>query len=301
MKNLKLIAAMLCLTCSLTTGTFAVAEASVSGSAKLMAPVISANNVNDLAISGITKQINDSLTKVTKCKTVKKSKTRKDRVKEGNPSAESTFVPETGVGYVNVSKLNVRDLPSKNGEVVDTLPFNSKVKYETTEYSDWVTIGDDRYVCSDYLSDSKAEYRIVKAVSNSRKSFESSTVFGRNTRQQKLQNMAQTNSEGFRIVNGRFCIAVGSAVGKKVGTYIDVVLENDVVIPCVMGDQKDNGDTDSANQRTANGCVSEFIVETKVLYRNSKKASNRGDVSYAYDNWNSPVKEFHVYDKNILD
>lgn len=202
---------------------------------------------------------------------------------------------------MSVDALNVRDQPGKHGEVVAKLNFNDEVEYYETEFEDWVAIGDDRYVAVEYLNAEPVEYHCISATNNWRKSFESKNVFGKNTRQQRLQNIAYTDSMGFRIVDGRYCIAVGSAIGDKVGRYIDVVLENGTIIPCIMGDQKDNRDTEATNQRTSNGCVSEFIVDINALCKNGTKAGTLGDVSYAYKEWKSRVVEFRVYDFNALD
>lgn len=255
--------------------------------------------------AGINAAIEKAFLKASKEK-VHVSKKAIDKVKAGKDTEDAQEAVdlkeyEEKTGYVAATTLNVRDTPNKKGEVVKTLIFNEKVRYCATEFEDWVAIGDDQYVCSEYITDQKCEYKTIKATWNTRKSFESKNVFGKKTRQQLLQNCAYTNGKGFRIVDGRYCIAVGSAVGDLVGTYIDVVLENGTVIPCVMGDQKAARDTDPTCQRTANGCVSEFIVDVNALVRNCPKAANMGDVSYAFPEWQSRVVEFRVYEKNALD
>ena len=256
------------------------------------------------ATAGITAKVGDSLKQAAKAEKTKKVKAvsvKKEKVKSTAEMNEELFKCEAGTGYVNVNCLYIREEPNKNSAKVGTLSFNDKVEYYTTEFEDWVTIADDRYVCAKYLSSEPCKYKTIKAVKSWRKSFESHTVFGSKTRQQRLQDMAHTDDMGFRVVDGRYCIAVGSAIGQKVGTYIDLVLANGTVIPCIMGDQKDNHDTDISNQRTANGCISEFIVSVKALCNNGTKAANRGDVSFAFPEWDSPVVEFHVYEDNILD
>lgn len=255
--------------------------------------------------AGINAAIEKAFQKATTEK-VRVSKNHVDEVRAEKPQKDMVDEVdlteyEVKTGYVTATVLNVRDIPDKKGDVVEVLYFNDEVEYCATEFDGWVAVGDDQYTRSEYIADEKCEYRSIPATWNTRKSFESMTVFGKNTRQQRLQNCAYTDAMGFRIVDGRYCIAVGSAVGKTVGTYIDVVLENGTVIPCVMGDQKANRDTDSSNQRTSNGCVSEFIVDTKALKRNGTKASARGDVSFAFPEWQSRVVEFRVYDKNALD
>lgn len=48
-------------------------------------------------------------------------------------------------------------------------------------------------------------------------------------------------------------IATGSGVSHDIGRYIDIVLENGTVIPCVIGDAKDDAHTDQ-----------EFHIMTKI-------------------------------------
>ena len=251
--------------------------------------------------AGITSQLGNAMREATsRPVTVEKKEMNVVTAAEEEEEVGEYYLCEEGTGYVNATTLNVRDYPSKGGNVVATLAFNTEVNYWTTEFKGWVAIGDDMYVASKYLSDEKASYKRVAATSNWRKSFESKNVFGRATNQQKLQNMASTDSKGFRVVGGRYCIAVGSAIGEEIGTYIDLVLENGTVIPCVMGDQKADCDTDWSNQRTSNGCVSEFIVDVNRLCCNGTRAGSLGDVSYANEGWNSRVKEFRIYEQNVL-
>lgn len=275
--------------------SFTIADAKAAKSTTKSAAQTTA--VSGVPTAGISSVIGKALRK-TSGKKVHVKKNRRDKV---SATYEETFKSELKTGYVNADVLNVRDQPGKHGEVVTKLRFNEEVEYCETEFEDWVAIGDDRYVSVEYLGKKPVEYRRISATNNWRKSFESKNVFGRNTRQQRLQNIAYTDSMGFRIMNGRYCIAVGSAIGDKVGCYIDVVLENGTVIPCIMGDQKDDRDTEATNQRTSNGCVSEFIVDVNALCKNGTKAGALGDVSYAHKEWKSRVTEFRVYDFNALD
>lgn len=119
-------------------------------------------------------------------------------------------------------------------------------------------------------------------------------VFDESSNQYKIQQCAETDSDGFRSVAGRYCVAVGSAVGADVGQYIDVVLENGEIIPAIVADVKADKDTNADNiTTTANGCVCEFLVDYNTLIYDVK---NLGDTS-AYDTWNSPIVKFIVYEK----
>ena len=93
---------------------------------------------------------------------------------------------------------------------------------------------------------------------------------------------------------GRFCIADGSAYETKIGTYIDLILTNGTVIPCVLADQKADVHTDKNNQLTKHdGSLVEFVVDSKNLSKNVKK---HGDVSFACKSWNSQIEKIRIYE-----
>ena len=123
------------------------------------------------------------------------------------------------------------------------------------------------------------------------------TITSTGTYEYKLQNtVAYTNDDGIRMINGRYCIAVGTAFGTRIGQYIDLVLENGTVIHCIMGDTKSDEHTDSEHVFTvASGCCSEFIVETEKLNGVAKS----GDVSNAHPEWKSAVSKVMVYNKFV--
>lgn len=115
-----------------------------------------------------------------------------------------------------------------------------------------------------------------------------------------LQNQyAYTGEFGIRKVEDRFCIAIGQFSNARVGTYVDLILENGTVISCIVGDFKANMHTDANNVVTGhNGCVSEFLVDSTTLISTAKKM---GDISYCKEEWKSPVKIIKVYEENIFD
>lgn len=123
------------------------------------------------------------------------------------------------------------------------------------------------------------------------------TITSTGTYEYKLQStVAYTNDDGIRMINGRYCIAVGTAFGTRIGQYIDLVLENGTVIHCIMGDTKADEHTDSEHVFTvASGCCSEFIVETDKLNGVAKS----GDVSNAHPEWKSAVSKVMVYNKFV--
>lgn len=116
------------------------------------------------------------------------------------------------------------------------------------------------------------------------------------SRQLDLQNVATTDEHGFRTVNGRYCIAVGTYFNAPVGTYVDLRLKNGVRIKCIVGDIKADKDTDKRNIFTRNGCCSEFIVDEKELPDNTR---SKGNMSFINRKWGSPVQYIYVYDYNV--
>ena len=119
-------------------------------------------------------------------------------------------------------------------------------------------------------------------------------ITSRSSDQYKLQQMAYTGIYGIRQVNGRFCVAVGSAYTTQIGQYIDLVLEDGTIIPCILGDCKADEHTDSRNILTSDGSLAEFVVDVPSL---SKTVRYTGDISTACDDWESMITRIIIYDK----
>lgn len=124
-------------------------------------------------------------------------------------------------------------------------------------------------------------------------------ITAKSSPQYKLQKYADTASDGIRTVNGRYCIALGSYFTHTIGQYVDIVLENGVVIECILGDQKSDRHTDAAHiAHRSDGSVLEFVVdETKI----TQKCWTYGSISYAHEEWKSPVAQVIVYDINFFE
>lgn len=132
---------------------------------------------------------------------------------------------------------------------------------------------------------------------NGKKTYEPyTTITSVNLWQYKLQQKAYTNEDGFRMINGRYMIATGSGVSHDIGRYIDIVLENGTVIPCVIGDAKDDAHTDQEFHimTKKSHCVSEFLVDTSVMNPDLQLS---GNMSNYREEWNSKVVKFILYDK----
>lgn len=124
------------------------------------------------------------------------------------------------------------------------------------------------------------------------------TITSVNSWQYKLQQKAYTNEDGFRMINGRYMIATGSGVSHDIGRYIDIVLENGTVIPCVIGDAKADAHTDREFHIMTKDshCVSEFLVDTTVM---DPDLLSTGNMSNYKEEWNSKVVKFVLYDKIV--
>ena len=102
---------------------------------------------------------------------------------------------------------------------------------------------------------------------NSFKSYMSlNTITDTSSPQYALKLASETDmNTGIQVINGRYLIAVGSGYCTQIGTYIDVVMENGSVVPCIMGDMKADEHTDSTNKQNKNGSIIEFIVNPNYL------------------------------------
>ena len=199
------------------------------------------------------------------------------------------------VGYTT-ARLNVRENPSMDSEVIEILEFNTEIKYDDYD-EEWAVIKHNDvngYVSKKYISDEPANYTSYNIPSNS--GFKSympyNAITNKSSKQYKLQQRAYTGKYGIRMVDGRYCVALGTYFKKEIGTYFDLVLKNGKVIKCVLGDIKSSAHTYEDNITSFNGCVSEFIVDTEHL---NKAAKASGDISSCNSSWDSPVVKINIY------
>lgn len=220
------------------------------------------------------------------------TKEEEESVKE--PTVEYEL---SNVGYVNVSGLRVRENPDINSNVIEYLSWGDKIEY--SEYDDeWLVIkvnDNYSYVSKKYISDTLPNYKSKRVVGDTRKSYmDFKMITSKSSPQYKLQHKyAYTDDTGIRMVDGRYCVALGSYYTHKIGQYVDLVLENGTIIPCIIGDQKDDRDTNASHTIAHDGSATEFIVETKAL---SGKTRRMGDIGYAQSDWLSNVVEVRIYD-----
>lgn len=90
-------------------------------------------------------------------------------------------------------------------------------------------------------------------------------VTSRNSGQYKLLygDSAYTDTvTGLRMVDGRYCIAVGTFYASKIGTKINLVMANGGVVECILGDVKSDEHTDPTHRyQKYDGSVAEMIVD----------------------------------------
>lgn len=83
--------------------------------------------------------------------------------------------------------------------------------------------------------------------------------------QYKLLNSSEAWSDevtGFRMIGDRICIAMGTGYASKIGTKIDLVMENGNVVKCILGDIKSDRHTDDTHRyHLRDGSVAEMIVD----------------------------------------
>lgn len=221
-------------------------------------------------------------------------------------------------GWIIAEEALIVNEPLESGKVLDSIPFNTEVEYVMYD-SKWAKVeykGETGYVQLSNISNENEGYTSydqyvldnvigytsydVPNTSGFKSFMDYRAITDKSSAQYRLQNeYAETGDYGIRMVNGRYCIAVGSYFTDDIGQYIDLILENGTVIPCVLSDQKANAHTDSNNIVTVHsGCASEFVVDTPRL---NNEAKIRGDMSYSTDNWNSRVVMIKVYNKNVFD
>lgn len=201
---------------------------------------------------------------------------------------------EFKIGWLK-SSGNIRQEPDFTAEIVYTLPFGEKIEY--LSYNDkwnFVKRGEDlQYVWKELVSENPPEYVYFNTPYNNFKSYMSfRSITNKTSKQYKLQENAYTGNYGIRMVGSRYCIAVGSAYTTEIGTYIDLLLENGTVIPCILADCKADVDTDNNNILTKDGSLAEFVVDDSKI---DKTVMLKGDISFTCGEWDSPVIGIKIY------
>ena len=196
---------------------------------------------------------------------------------------------ETKTEYEN----NINEMVSNNNDVItveeteETENKKSETKTESETTKETIEVLEE-------TKENEPEY-ITKYVpsNNSFKSFMSyKAITSKSSQQYRLQKSAYTGEHGIRMINDRYCIALGSYYTTAIGTKIDVVMANGNILKCILGDQKDNKHTDSKNIKAHDGSVIEFIIDKRYLSRSARKM---GDISYADNKFAGEIVEIRIY------
>ena len=201
---------------------------------------------------------------------------------KGGSNPPGTSMKKLTVIFLLLMTCNIKCQASEGiWEYVDNIPTEAVVAPSIKE----VEIEPEQPLCREVKIDNH----------NGMKTWMPYTLFSKSSQQYELQQYAETDSLGFRCIAGRYLVAVGSAAKVSIGQYVDIVLENGEVIPCIIGDSKADSDTYADNLTTkGSGCVCEFIVDTDILAKRIKKS---GDVSSIDESYDSPVDKIIVYEK----
>lgn len=94
-------------------------------------------------------------------------------------------------------------------------------------------------------------------------------VTNKASKQYSLLNSSEAYTEestGLRMIDGRIAIALGLGFNVSVGDYVNVVFENGYEFECIVGDIKDNKDTDNTHRfQKYDGSVVEAITDRHIF------------------------------------
>lgn len=247
----------------------------------------------------ITRMANNAVSTAKEIQREKENKAKKDPVSNDTNSLKNR---EWKTAYTT-ARLNVRKHPSSDSKKIGELQWNTKVKYIKFDNPDWVIIKYEKkygYVSKKYLRKRGVKSYTKDTVHEHQKSWMDYRTITDTTSPQYMieQTDAYTGRYGIRMVDGRYLCAVGSYYSHDVGRYVDIILENGEIIPCILGDQKDDGDTDESNMYTEHdGSVFEFVVDMDEVPSKVKISGDYNSIS----KWNSSVKEIRIYYYNPYD
>ena len=220
---------------------------------------------------------------------------------ELNSIAKSNDKIEYKTMYVTANNVNIRKQPSTESKIIGHVHYNTKILVSKLHDNDWYVVSfkdSIGYIHKKYVSKTRQEYIEFNVPYAKNKTWMPyTTITNKSSKQYKLQQIAYIGKYGIRMVDDRYCVALGSHFGCEIGQYFDLILANGEVIPCIMADQKANKHTDSANIiTTSTNCLSEFIVDRQAVNRNAKRY---GDISSCSKKWNNPVTNIRVYEKVV--
>lgn len=190
------------------------------------------------------------------------------QLKNINNELETTIDDQTNI---------IKDLNAQNNDLNNrVLQLEEKNSLLTEEKN---TLLEDKASLEWELSSLKTDPQIIPQTNY--KDFKSymsyKTITNSSSKQYALQQQATTNENGFRCIDGKPLVAVGTGWGLSVGDSAVVYCDNGNSFEVVIGDIKADIHTLSDNKTTAsNNCRCEFIVDMSNLNPTVKR---RGNVS----------------------
>lgn len=124
------------------------------------------------------------------------------------------------------------------------------------------------------------EYALPKNATGSFKSYmDYNTITSPSSKQKALQRFATTDADGFRKINGKYMVAMGTYYADRIGKEFRITLSTGAQLWVIIGEIKQDIHTDPNHQYVLhNGNIVEFIVDDEVL---SDLSIYHGDVSYS--------------------
>lgn len=125
------------------------------------------------------------------------------------------------------------------------------------------------------------------------------SIFLQSSKQYQLQEKAYSTMTGLRMINGHYCVAIGTGYKDiEIGDYAEVILENGTIIKIIVGDIKADIHTDPTNRITKHdNSAIEFIIDIDKL---DKLAKQMGDISYLTESYQSQVVKIRFYNRNYF-
>lgn len=217
-----------------------------------------------------------------------------------NYMTQATFVDAANTPKVmyTTTRVNVRTKPTIKSKIIKTIKTNKKIKVIKKLDNGWSKIvfrGKKRYIYSKYLCRTKQKYIDMDVPSkNGFKSYMSyNCITDTSSNQYSFQQNCYTGEYGIRMKDERYCIAVGSYYTTKIGTKIDLIMQNGSTVKCILADCKADIHTDNTNRQNPNGSIVEFIVDMDSLNHTAKYM---GDISYCNKQLKGEIEKIRVYE-----
>lgn len=198
-------------------------------------------------------------------------------------SVEATYLKDTGIQTVNVFETQGFTLSNKTEEEV-SVSDDIEATIEKNDITR-VTLGTTGVEIGEMLAqppvivlDSNAVPDGEGVCNSANKTYMGYTaVTSRTSPQWKLLRGSSAYTDattGLRMVDGRYCIAVGTFYCSTIGTKINLIMENGATVECILGDVKSDRHTDPTHRYQAqDGSVVEMIVDRAVFHSTSQYPS----------------------------